>query len=220
MGRVRLRRWAAGIAAAYLGIVVVANATIFLGVLIARMLGHSPEVDDDLPDIRNLRRVDDKVYASGQPDAPHYELLADRGFELVIDLRRHVRSDPQRDDPDRIASLGLEYVHVPLIDGSAPSEGAVDRVLAAIERTNGKVLLHCGGGVGRSTAMAAAYLASQGENPSVLDQLGVGPPTLEQIHFVAATGSNDPYADSDVVNFVSRYVIDGPRRLWHTLTGI
>jgi protein tyrosine phosphatase (PTP) superfamily phosphohydrolase (DUF442 family) len=205
--------------AGYIGIVVLANAAIFAGVLVARVLGHGPEVEEELPEIRNLRRVDAQVYASGQPETPHYEVLADEGFTLVVDLRTGGRSDPNRDDVDRLDALGIDYLRVPVIDGRAPDRESVDTVLGAIEKAGGKALLHCGGGVGRSSAVAAAYLASLGEDPSVLDQLGVGPPTLEQIYFVAATGSDDPYAGNRVVSFVSRYVVDGPRRLWHTITG-
>ena len=190
----------------------------FAGVALARLLGHSPEVDDGLPAIRNLRRVDDRVYASGQPEADHFEVLADKGFTLVVDLRAHTRGDPARDDPERLRELGIDYLHVPVLDGRSPDRAAVDAALAAIDRADGKVLVHCGGGVGRSTSIASSYLAAKGEEPSVLDQLGVGPPSLEQIYFVAALDDDDPYAGNAVVSFVSRYIVDGPRRLWHTLT--
>jgi uncharacterized protein (TIGR01244 family) len=201
-------------------IVVLANGAIWVGVAVARLLGHAPEVEGGMPEIENLRRIDERVYASGQPGAEDYEVLAERGFSVVIDLRAHVRSDPMVDDPDQLRSFGLDYVHVPVSDGRAPQDDEVERVLTAIDRADGKVLIHCGGGVGRSGALAASYLASQGVDPSVLEQLGVGPPTLEQIYYVAATGDDDPYAESGVVNVVSRYIVDGPRRLWHTISGI
>ena len=221
MGRVPSRwRWPLLAAATYFGISLVANLLIFVGVVVARVLGHSPEVEDGLPDIRNLRRVDERLYASAQPEMEHYDALADEGFELVIDLRRHVRADPTRDDEGALEDLGLDYLHVPIHDGRAPDSAAVDRVVTAIEGADGKVLLHCGGGVGRTSVMSAAYLASEGVDPSVLDQLGVGPPSIEQIYFVAATGESDPYAGNPFVDAFSRYVVDGPRRLWHFVTGI
>jgi uncharacterized protein (TIGR01244 family) len=203
-----------------LGISLGANLLIFLGVIVARLLGHSPHVEEDLPDIRNLRRVDARVYASAQPRIEHYEVLAEEGFSLVIDMRRHSRSDPKRDDETQLRELGLDYLHVPVSDGRAPNSESVDEILAAIEGADGKVLLHCGGGVGRTSAMSAAYMASKGADPSVLDQLGVGPPSIEQIYFVAATGEGDAYADNPFVDTFSRYVVDAPRRLWHLVSGI
>lgn len=213
-------RWPYLLVTVYVAMVILGNAAIFAGVLLARALGHSPEAGDDLPDIENLRKVDEQVYASAQPGAQDYEDLARLGFHLVVDLRSHSRSDPRRDDPQRLEALGLEYLHVPVTDGHAPDEEAVATVLAAIGRAEGKVLLHCGGGVGRSTVLSSAYLASEGEDLSVLDQLGIGPPSLEQIYFVAATDRGVAHVDNGVVNFVSRYIVDGPRRLWHTITGI
>ena len=213
-------RWPLLAAATYLGISLAANLLIFVGVIVARALGHAPQVEEGLPAIKNLRQVDERVYASAQPEMEHYDALADEGFELVIDMRRHVRSDPKRDDEGELRALGLDYLHVPIHDGRAPDPDSVDEVVSAIEGIDGKVLLHCGGGVGRTSAMSAAYLASQGEDPSVLDQLGVGPPSIEQIYFVAATGDSDPYAGNSVVDAFSRYVVDGPRRLWHTITGL
>ena len=221
MERVRSRwRWPLLIVATYFGISLVANLFVFAGVVVARALGHSPQADEGLPDIKNLRRVDTRVYASAQPEMEHYEILAEEGFTLVIDMRRHMRSDPKRDDEGQLRELGIDYLHVPVHDGWAPDSHSVDRVIAAIESTYGKVLLHCGGGVGRTSAMTAAYLASEGEDPSVLDQLGVGPSSLEQIYFVAATGEDDPYAGNPFVDAFSRYVVDGPRQLWHTITGL
>jgi uncharacterized protein (TIGR01244 family) len=216
---VRLRRRLLAIACAYAGIVVLVNAAIFIGVLFARLLGRSSRVTDELPEIRNLRRVDESVYASGQPQPSHYDDLARDGFTTVIDLRQHVRSDPQGDDPEQLDDLGLDYVHVAVPDGRAPNERAVESALDAIDRAEGKVLLHCGGGVGRSTSMSAAYLASKGKRTSVLGQLAVGPPTLEQLHFVASLTRNDRHASITVVAFLSRYVFDAPRRLWHAVTG-
>lgn len=221
MGRVRSSwRLPLYVLAAYLGLAALVNVLIFAAVLAARVLGHGPEIEDGLPSIKNLRRVDARVYASAQPRLEHYQALAEQDFTLVIDLRRHVRADPKEDDEDELRQLGLDYLHVPVGDGRAPEAANVDRVLAAIEDAEGKVLLHCGGGVGRTSVMSAAYLAAHGEDPSVLDQLGVGPPSLEQIYFVAALDEGDPYEDNVAIDIFSRYVVDAPRRLWHTITGI
>lgn len=204
----------------YLGIVALANLAIWVGVAVARALGHAPQVDDGLPDIKHIRRIDSRIYASGQPEPKHYQRLADQGFSLVIDLRTGTRGDQRKDDPALLRSLGVDYVHIPVCDGRAPGEEAVRRLLAAIAATGGKVLVHCGGGVGRSAAMAASYRAAQGVEPSLLDQLAVGPPTLEQLYFGAAASMGLLHAGNDLINLLSRVVVDGPRRLWHAIARI
>jgi hypothetical protein len=71
------------------------------------------------------------------------------------------------------------------------------------------------GGVGRSTSIAATFEAAQGQNPSVLEQLATGPPTIEQIWFVATLRPNHPdHRISPAVAAVSR-AVDAPRGLYH-----
>lgn len=188
--------------------------------MVARVMGRAPTVEgDDLPRIENFRQVDGKVYAGAQPDDEAFRGLADLGVELVVDLRAHRRGDPGRTDPALLKSLGMDYVRLPVPDGQAPGDDTVARFIETVQGAEGKVFVHCGGGVGRSTVMSAAYLASMGQNPSVLDQLGVGPPTFEQIWYVAAVGKDDPTARSRPVELFSRYIVDGPRQLFHRLTG-
>ena len=221
MSRFRSPRWwPLGVLLAYLALAAAGNILIFGGVVVARVMGRAPTVEgDDLPRIENFRQVDGKVYAGAQPDDEAFRGLADLGVELVVDLRAHRRGDPGRTDPALLKSLGMDYVRLPVPDGQAPGDDTVARFIETVQGAEGKVFVHCGGGVGRSTVMSAAYLASMGQNPSVLDQLGVGPPTFEQIWYVAAVGKDDPTARSRPVELFSRYIVDGPRQLFHRLTG-
>jgi protein tyrosine phosphatase (PTP) superfamily phosphohydrolase (DUF442 family) len=213
--------WPLGALLAYLALAAAGNILIFGGVVLAKAMGRGPSVEgENLPRIENFRQVDDRMYAGGQPDDEAFRRLADLDVDLVVDFRAHSRGDPGRDDPELLHSLGMEYVRLPVPDGQAPNYQTIDRFVEVIEgHRGGKIFIHCGGGVGRSTVMSAAYLAATGRNPSVLDQLGVGPPSLEQIWFVAAVGEDDPTARSRPVELFSRYVIDGPRVLFHKLTG-
>ena len=60
---------------------------------------------------------------------------------------------------------------------------------------DGTVFVHCGAGVGRTGAMVGAYLVDQGElsgSAALRRNLAVGPPSLEQIAFVAKMGHGSP----------------------------
>jgi hypothetical protein len=72
--------------------------------------------------------------------------------------------------------------------------------------------MHCGGGVGRSTALQAAYEASRGHDPSVWEYIAIGPPSLEQAWFIADADPGDPTGGNGIVSTLSR-AIDAPRRL-------
>jgi protein-tyrosine phosphatase len=119
-------------------------------------------------------------------------------------------------DEAYLASLGLRYVPVPVRDGQAPSSEEVDRFLQAVRETDGITFVHCGAGVGRTGTMAASYLVATGQATSkqaLQRNLAVGPPSLEQVAFVAELDGSDVSRPSGALVAVSR-VLDAPRRLW------
>jgi protein tyrosine phosphatase (PTP) superfamily phosphohydrolase (DUF442 family) len=202
----------------YLGLVVLTTLLMFAGVLTARLLGRAPEKLDSLPAIGHLRRVDDRLLAGAQPTRADYAALADAGVKVVVDLRTGAPDDPNRDDPEYLASLGMDYVSLPTSDGHAPGAETVNRFIDIVDSAPGLVFMHCGGGVGRSTSLQAAYDAHLGRDPSFLDYLAIGPPTIEQAWFVAAVEPGDPTAGNWFIQGMSRF-LDAPRRLWSRARG-
>jgi protein-tyrosine phosphatase len=57
---------------------------------------------------------------------------------------------------------GREYVAVPVLDGCAPDEGALRRVVRTVRTCHGPVYLHCALGHGRSGTVAAAVALAKG----------------------------------------------------------
>lgn len=159
-------------------------------------------------DTHNLYVVDDKLIRGGRPTEETYRYLAENGVTTVVDLR----AEEWVEHPTRLLQrLGIEIVSIPMRDGQAPTEEEVDRFLAAVRSSEGKVYVHCMAGVGRTGTMVAAYLVRE-RGVSSLDairmNLAVGPPSLEQITFASGTQQPDP-----LVTAVSR-VLDAPRRIW------
>lgn len=197
------------------------------------MLRHSPDMvatipvprpPDTLmpgktpPRIRHFRSVDSRLLAGAQPTIDEYVALAEFGVTTVIDLRTGATADPQLDDAHFLGRLGIEYVPLPLTDGHAPSPELLEGAFAAIARSPGRVYLHCAAGVGRTTSVEMAYRSRNGLDHGVRQQLAVGPPTIEQIWFVAGLREGRPSAVPCLVMILSR-TLDAPRHAIGWLRG-
>ena len=186
--------------------------------VVVRALGHDSR-GDELGSIHNLRRVDERVWAGAQPDAAQYHELAANGVRLVIDLRTGARDDPQEDDDVELSELGIDRLELPVPDGHVPSRSTVRQLVRAIDEADGLVFIHCGGGVGRTAAAQAAYVAATGGDPAWAELLALGPMTVEQVWFVVAADSHEPHRTNVVVRRVSE-ALDAPRRLLSRLRSL
>lgn len=169
----------------------------------------TPMVVPEAPvEVENFYRVDDKLMRGGRPDEAAYRDLATAGVTTVVDLR----AERGIERPMRLLNrLGITLVQIPMRDGQAPTDGQVDRFIAAVHDSAGKVYVHCMAGVGRTGTMVASYLVEEkGLNSAAALRLNmaVGPPSLEQIAFAADTEQPNPM----LVGF-SR-ILDAPRRIW------
>lgn len=209
----RWLRTVAWVLGGYLAVAVLSTGVMFAAVGVTRVLGHDPRAHDDaLPDIKHLRWVDDKLLAGAQPRRNHYPGLAELGVTLVVDVRTGSDDDPILDEPEYLASLGIDYLRLPFRDGRVPTDLTVRRFLDSVGSAEGLVFMHCGGGVGRSTSLSAAYQAARGQDPSLWEGLAVGPSTLEQAWFIFSADPEDPTTESLALSLVSR-ALDAPRRI-------
>ena len=207
----RWRRRLVGTIVGYLVVVVVAQALVLFGIVAARLAGDRPGTD--LAGVHNFRVVDQQTWAGGQPDADAYRQLAGHGVRLVVDLRTGSRDDPRKDDPELLRRLGVGYLALSVPDGHVPTEAQVRRFVTAVRQAPGVVFVHCGGGVGRTSALTAAYSRATGTEPGLVDTMAVGPHTVEQLWFVA-TGDTNP-----LVRRTSE-LLDAPRRAWSHLKAL
>jgi protein tyrosine phosphatase (PTP) superfamily phosphohydrolase (DUF442 family) len=209
-----VRRWRRRVVrtiVVYSSVVVITHALLLAGVVAARLAGERPTTD--MAGVHNFRTIDSETWAGGQPDADAYRELAARGVRLVVDLRTGIRDDPREDDPALLGRLGVGYLTLPVPDGHVPSEAQVRRFLAAVRETEGLVFVHCGGGVGRTSALTAAYSRADGVGPGLVGTAAVGLHTVEQLWFVA-TGDTNP-----LVRRTSE-LLDAPRRAWSRLRAL
>jgi len=104
--------------------------------------------------IKNFGRMDARFYRGAQPKKNDYKDLAALGITTIIDLR----DDPERYERPLVESLGMRYVHIPMIAQKYPTQQNIDDFLKTVnDPGTGKFFVHCAGGRHRTGAMGAVY---------------------------------------------------------------
>jgi protein-tyrosine phosphatase len=202
------------VAVAFFGFLIVGNLLIISLHGVARAEVGVDRIDG-VDGVDKLRHVDGKVWAGANPKS--YSGLAAAGVATVVDLRAEEDADA---DDEAIRALGMDVVHIPIRDGQIPSESEVARFVEIVESSRGTVFLHCGAGVGRTGSMSSAYLVATGQasgGDALAISLAVGPPSLEQVFYIATLDLGDADSPPAFIVATSR-VLDAPRRIWSSLT--
>jgi len=106
-------------------------------------------------EIKNFGRMDERFFRGAQPKTEEdFKALAALGIRTVIDLR----DDPKKHERPMVESLGMRYVHIPMISKKYPTEEVVQAFLKVVnDPATGKFFVHCAGGRHRTGAMGAVY---------------------------------------------------------------
>jgi uncharacterized protein (TIGR01244 family) len=98
---------------------------------------------DTLDSIRNYRRLNERVATAGQPSEAQLRDIADAGFRSIINLALKTSPGALPDEAERVAALGLDYVHIP-VDFKAPTAADYERFAKAMDaRREQPVFVHC-----------------------------------------------------------------------------
>ena len=107
-------------------------------------------------------KVDDNLTRGSRLTDPEIAQLHTQGYKSVVNLC--LEND---DDTARAKALGMNSLHLPILDNSAPSEAQVKQFLDFVTNPkNQPAYVHCEAGQGRTGVMCAAYrMAVDGWTP-------------------------------------------------------
>ena len=103
------------------------------------------------------------ILGSSNPTTGQLKRLYQEGFRSIISLLDERKQSPHY-DIEEVEAMGFRLFSIPLEDFSAPMLDDFKAFLKAVHHAlnQGKVLIHCQAGLGRTGIMAAAYWIDKG----------------------------------------------------------
>ena len=182
----------------------------------ARAMGGGGTAPAEVQGVPHFQAVDSHLWRGGRPSAEGYRGLAAAGVRTVIDLRA---GDHVARSTSAAEEAGLTVLRVPIEDGSSPTADDIARFVDLVQSSPGPVFVHCNAGVGRTGSVVASYLVATGQEKAgsaLWRSLAVGPPSLEQVTYMARLEGTRPSSVPGVVVAVSR-MLDAPRHFMNAL---
>ena len=122
-----------------------------------------------LEGIFNYLPISDSIITAGQPTERQFELVKEAGFLKVINLAPHNAENALPDEAATLASLGMDYTHIP-VDFQNPTEANFEEFCAAMQGTaSAPVLVHCAANMRVSAFMYRYRAEVLGANPRQLE---------------------------------------------------
>jgi protein-tyrosine phosphatase len=103
------------------------------------------------------------VLGSSNPTTEQLKMLYEEGFRNIISLLDEGEQSPNY-EVEEVEAMGYERYSIPLRDFSAPRLDDLKTFLNVMDQAvgQGKVVVHCYAGIGRTGTMAVAYWMDKG----------------------------------------------------------
>jgi len=93
--------------------------------------------------IINFAPVNEQIATSGQPDRDAFPLIKSAGYQLIIYLATSASTNHIPDEPQIVADLGMDFIHIPVLWDS-PQPIQFEEFTHVLEQNRDKkVFIHC-----------------------------------------------------------------------------
>lgn len=117
--------------------------------------------------IYNYRRLSDLIATAGQPTEAELAVVAEAGFEAVVNLALHDAEYSLPDERKTVESLGMRYIHIPVV-WEQPTQSDLENFFEIMDGMKDKhVFVHCAANKRVSAFMALYRERRQGRQPGV-----------------------------------------------------
>lgn len=117
-----------------------------------------------LQKIYNVLPIHEKLLTSGQPTEEQLAIVADAGYEMVLNLLPNESEAYLSEEEDIVRSLGLDYYRIPVI-WTAPTRANLEEFYTVMDASMQKRLyVHCAANM-RASAFLYLWRLRQGEDP-------------------------------------------------------
>ena len=103
------------------------------------VISSQPEMDR----IRNFVRLTENFGTAGQPTAEQFSVIADSGYQHVVNIGMPDHTDAIPNEGELVSSLGMNYIHLP-VPFDKPTPDHVQLFCKILSQINHeKVFVHC-----------------------------------------------------------------------------
>jgi protein tyrosine phosphatase (PTP) superfamily phosphohydrolase (DUF442 family) len=128
-----------------------------------------------LNDITNFVAMTGEIGSSGQPGRDQFRLIAEAGYQAVINLAMPDSDHAIADEGSIVTGLGMSYIHIP-VDFASPTAEDLRRFIGVMQALDGcRVWVHC-----VVNARVSAFLYHYLKSVRGLDEQASRSPILEK----------------------------------------
>ena len=121
-----------------------------LGAVFATGFAAVGQADDSAVPV-NTVEISDLLSTSGQPPAAYFEVLAEQGFEIIVNLAPPQSHGSLQDEGGLVGEKGMTYVNIP-VDWNGPEREQFEFFARLLSQNQArKTLVHCQVGFRAST---------------------------------------------------------------------